>query len=184
MINILTFQGRHPDGTPTSALFFAAGGFGALEELDGQSTLPGPSNMACVPIEVWELQTGITVESKRLRPDSGGAGQWRGGLGQTIVLRNDSTYPLTVFSMANRTEFAAAGLRGGHAGVLREHRVNGETVSPKGRALLAPGDRMMLLEAGGAGIGDPLARDRTAVAADLREGFISAAAARTVYGLG
>jgi N-methylhydantoinase B len=183
MINILTFQGRHPDGTPTSTLFFAAGGFGALEELDGRSTLPGPSNMACVPVEVWELQTGITVESKRLRPDSGGAGQWRGGLGQTIVLRNDSTYPLTVFSMANRTEFAAAGLRGGQPGVLREHQVNGETISPKGRALLAPGDRMTLLEAGGGGIGDPQTRDRAAVAADLQEGFISAAAARTIYGL-
>jgi N-methylhydantoinase B len=182
MINILTFQGRHPDGTPTSALYFAAGGFGALEELDGLPTLPGPSNMACVPVEVWELQTGITVESKRLRPDSGGAGQWRGGLGQVTVLRNDTTYPLTVFSMANRTEFAAAGLRGGQHGVLREHRVNGETVPPKGRALLAPGDRLTLLEAGGGGIGDPHARDRAAVAADLREGFISAEAARTVYG--
>jgi N-methylhydantoinase B len=183
MINILTFQGRHPDGTPTSTLFFAAGGFGALEDLDGLPTLPGPSNMACVPVEVWELQTGVTVESKRLRPDSGGAGQWRGGLGQEIVLRNDSTYPLTVFSMANRTEFAATGLRGGQPGVLREHRVNGETVPPKGRALLAPGDRMTLLEAGGGGIGDPHARDRAAVAIDLREGFISADAARAVYGL-
>jgi N-methylhydantoinase B len=177
MINILTFQGRHPDGTPTSSLYFAAGGFGALQALDGMSALPGPSNMACVPVEVWELQTGVTIESKRLRIDSGGAGQWRGGLGQEIVMRNDSTYPMTVFSMANRTDFAASGLRGGHSGALREHRVNGETIPPKGRAVLAPGDRLTLLEAGGGGIGDPASRARDAVARDVSDGFVSAQAA-------
>jgi N-methylhydantoinase B len=181
MINILTFQGRHPDGTPTSSLYFAAGGFGALEALDGISALPGPSNMACVPVEVWELQTGVTIESKRLRIDSGGAGQWRGGLGQEIVMRNDSTYPMTVFSMANRTDFAASGLRGGQSGALREHRVNGAVVPPKGRAVLAPGDRLTLREAGGGGIGDPAARARDAVARDVGEGFVSAAAA-AIYG--
>jgi N-methylhydantoinase B len=184
MINILTFHGRHPDGTPISTLYFAAGGFGALEDLDGISTLPGPSNMACVPIEVWELQTGITVESKRLRIDSGGAGRWRGGLGQEIVMRNDTTHDLTVFSMANRTDFAAAGLRGGLAGARREHRINGATVPPKGRAVLAPGDRLTLLEAGGGGIGDPTARARAAVVADLRAGFIGTDSARVIYGLG
>ncbi len=53
----------------------------ALHGLDGAATLPGPSNMACVPVEVWESRTGVTVQSKRLRIDSGGAGTWRGGLG-------------------------------------------------------------------------------------------------------
>jgi N-methylhydantoinase B len=183
MINILTFHGRHPDGTPISTLYFAAGGFGALQELDGISTLPGPSNMACVPVEVWELQTGITVESKRLRVDSGGAGRWRGGLGQEIVMRNDTMHDLTVFSMANRTEFAAAGLRGGLAGGLREHRINGSAAPPKGRAVLAPGDRLTLLEAGGGGMGDPRARVRGAVVADVQAGFISAEAALSIYGL-
>jgi N-methylhydantoinase B len=153
MINILTVQGRHPDGREVSTLYFAAGGFGALEGLDGYSTLPGPSNMGCVPTEVWESRTGISVLSKRFRRGSGGAGQWTGGMGQEIVLRNDTGHPMTVFSMANRTQFAAQGLRGGGAGALREHRVNGVPVDPKGRQVLAPGDVFTALEAGGGGIG-------------------------------
>ena len=181
LINILTIQGRHPDGTPVTTLYFAAGGFGALPGLDGYPTLPGPSNMACVPVEVWESRTGVTVVSKRLRIDSGGAGAWRGGLGQEIVLRNDTTFPLTVFSMANRTRFAAQGLAGGHAGALREHRLNGVVVDPKGRLELAPGDRLTMLEAGGGGVGDPRTRAAALVEADLCAGYISAAAAAGLY---
>ena len=183
LINIITVQGRHPDGTPITTLYFVAGGFGALDGLDGYACLPGPSNMACVPVEVWESRTGLTVESKRLRMDSGGAGQWRGGLGQEIVLRNDTGHPMTVFSMANRTQFPAKGLAGGLNGALREHRINGELINPQGRRDLAPGDRLTMLEAGGGGIGDPRARARESVATDLRDGFISAAAASELYGL-
>lgn len=160
MLNILTFQGRHPDGRAVSTLYFAAGGFGALAGLDGYATLPGPSNMACVPVEVWESRTGVTVESKRLRQGSGGDGQWRGGMGQEIVLRNDTGGDMTVFSMANRTAFAAQGLRGGRPGALRENRINGVAVDPKGRQVLAPGDRFTMLEAGGGGMGDPALRGR------------------------
>ncbi len=153
MINILTFQGTHPDGREISTLYFAAGGFGAMHGLDGYPTLPGPSNMGCVPTEVWESRTGITVLSKRFRQGSGGDGRWRGGMGQEIVLRNDTGHLLTVFSMANRTQFPARGLRGGGNGALREHRVNGVTVDPKGRHVLQPGDVFVTLEAGGGGMG-------------------------------
>ena len=53
MINLLTVQGRHRDGRAVSTIYFAAGGFGALRGHDGAETLPGPSNMAVVPVEVW-----------------------------------------------------------------------------------------------------------------------------------
>ena len=79
-------------------------------------------------------------------------------MGQEIVLRNDTGHLLTVFSMANRTQFPARGLRGGGNGALREHRVNGVTVDPKGRHVLAPGDVFVALEAGGGGMGDPSLR--------------------------
>ena len=181
LMNILTLQGRHPDGTAVTTLFFAAGGFGALRGLDGYATLPGPANIACVPVEIWESRTGVTVQSKRLRIDSGGAGQWRGGLGQEIVLRNDSTHPLTIFSMANRTDFAAVGFDGGQPGALREHRLNGVIVDPKAKLELAPGDQLTLLEAGGGGMGDPRARPEEQLRADLREGYVSRAAAESVY---
>ena len=81
MMNLLTFQGTRTDGRPFTTLYFASGGYGALRDLDGWATLPHPSNMAVVPVEVWETLTHTTVLSKRLRTDSGGPGQWRGGLG-------------------------------------------------------------------------------------------------------
>ncbi|MCC7271174.1 MAG: hydantoinase B/oxoprolinase family protein [Alphaproteobacteria bacterium] len=183
MANIITVQGRRPDGAPLATLYFVAGGFGALDGLDGASTTPGPSNMACVPTEIWESRTGIMIERKSLRVDSGGAGEFRGGLGQEVVLRNDTGHPLTVFSMANRTDFPAEGLHGGLPGALREHRLEGRPVHPKSRQELRPGDRLLLLEAGGGGIGDPRRRDPGRVRADVALGFVSADAAERVYGV-
>ena len=183
MMNLLTVQGTHRDGHPVSTIYFAAGGFGALSGLDGAETLPGPSNMAVVPVEVWETLTSTTVESKRLLPDSGGAGEWRGGVGQEVVIRNDSGHVLTVLCMANRTEFAAAGLQGGLAGGLREYRVNNKPVDPKGRYELLPGDRITLIEAGGGGFGEPDDRDRNAIARDLNNGLITQEGAARDYGV-
>ncbi|MGE0715263.1 MAG: hydantoinase B/oxoprolinase family protein [Alphaproteobacteria bacterium] len=182
MANIVTVQGRRPDGAPLSIPYFVAGGFGALAGLDGASTTPGPSNMACVPTEIWESRTGILVERKALRMDSGGPGEFRGGLGQEIVLRNDTGHPLTVFSMANRTDFPAAGLHGGMPGALREHLLEGRPVHPKSRQELQPGERLTLLEAGGGGIGDPRRRDPAKVRADVALGFVSPEAAERIYG--
>ena len=181
-MNLLTVQGRHRDGREVSTIYFAAGGFGALSGHDGRETMPGPSNMAVVPVEVWETLTSTTIESKRLLTDSGGPGKARGGLGQEVVIRNDSGNLFTVLCMANRTEFAALGFAGGKPGGRRELRINGQVVDPKGRLPLAPGDRITMLEAGGGGYGDPRERDRERVRSDLANGFVSVEAARSVYG--
>jgi N-methylhydantoinase B len=182
MMNLITFQGRRRDDRPFSALYFASGGYGALDGLDGWSTLPHPSNMAVVPVEVWETLTHTTVESKRLTTDSGGAGRWRGGLGQEVTLRNDTGQPLVMLGMGNRTEFPARGLFGGQHGTLRIHAVDGKPVHAKGRIEVKPGARITVTEAGGAGFGDPKARERDAVAADVAEGFVSREAAQQIYG--
>ena len=71
MMNLITFQGTRRDERPFSTLYFAAGGYGALDGLDGWCTLPHPSNMAVVPVEVWETLTHTTIESKRLLPEFG-----------------------------------------------------------------------------------------------------------------
>ncbi|MGE0719003.1 MAG: hydantoinase B/oxoprolinase family protein, partial [Alphaproteobacteria bacterium] len=131
----------------------------------------------------WESRTGILVERKALRMDSGGPGEFRGGLGQEIVLRNETGHPLTVFSMANRTDFPAAGLHGGMPGALREHLLEGRPVHPKSRQELQPGERLTLLEAGGGGIGDPRRRDPAKVRADVALGFVSPEAAERIYGV-
>lgn len=182
MMNLLTIQGTHRDGRAVSTIYFASGGFGALSGMDGTETLPGPSNMAVVPVEVWETLTSTSIVSKRLLPDSGGLGRWRGGLGQEVVIRNDSEHLMVALCMANRTEFAPAGMHGGGAGDRRECRINGITVDPKGRHELAPGDEMTLLEAGGGGYGDPAQRDRSALARDVANGWVSQKSARRDYG--
>jgi len=181
-MDLITFHGTHPDGRPIATIYFAAGGFGALSGHDGANTTPGPSNMGVVPVEVWESLTGTTILRKALLPDSGGPGAARGGLGQEVVIRNDSGQPMTLFSMANRTEFPALGFAGGGPGGRREHRIDGKAVDPKGTHTLAPGARLTLIEAGGGGYGDPKARDPAKLAADLAEGFVTPEGARRDYG--
>ncbi len=181
MMDLMTFQGRHRDGHEVSTIYFASGGFGALSGRDGAETTPGPSNMAVVPVEVWETLTSTTVERKQLLPDSGGPGASRGGLGQEVVIRNDSGHVMGIFCMANRTDFPPLGFMGGQPGRAREHRINGETVDPKGHYELQPGDRITMIEAGGGGYGPPTERPRAAIEADLAEGFITPDAAARDY---
>lgn len=183
MMNLITYQGRRRDGRPFASLYFAAGGYGALDGLDGWSTLPHPSNMATVPVEVWETLTHTTIESKRLLPDTGGPGRFRGGLGQEVVMRNDTGEILVMLGMGNRTEFPSKGFFGGADGAKRVHAVDGQPVHAKGRIEVAPGARITITEAGGGGFGDPRQRDRASVRLDVAEGYVTAGAARTVYGL-
>jgi N-methylhydantoinase B len=182
MMNLINFQGMRRDERPFSTLYFAAGGYGALRNLDGWCTLPHPSNMATVPVEVWETLTHTTIESKRLLPDTGGPGQWRGGLGQEVILRNDTGHLITTLGMGNRTMFPARGLFGGGDGALRVHAIDGKPVHAKGRNELAPGQRMRIVEAGGGGFGDPKTRAPAAIAEDVAQGYVSRQAARDIYG--
>jgi N-methylhydantoinase B len=183
MLNLINVQGRTRDGRGVSSIFFASGGFGALQGLDGAATTPSPSNMTGTSIEVWEDLTGMIIESKELLPDSGGPGEFRGGLGQRIEFVNDSGSDIAIACLAGRTEFAPQGVLGGWPGGLREVRLNGKPVHPKGRYVLAPGDRLTTLEAGGGGFGDPRRRDRSALRRDIEQGFVSARAAAEAYGM-
>lgn len=182
MMNLITFQGQRRDKRPFSALYFAAGGYGALSGMDGWATLPHPSNMAVVPVEVWETLTHMTVLDKKLTPDSGGAGQWRGGLGQQVRLRNDTGETLVMLGMGNRMEFPAKGAFSGLAGSLRVHMLDGKPVHAKGRIEVAPGQIITVTEAGGGGFGDPKARGKAAVSSDLADGYVTRKMAAEVYG--
>jgi len=182
MIILINVQGTLRDGRGVSSIYFASGGFGALDGMDGAATLPSPSNMTGTPVEVWENLTSTHIEKKVLLPDSGGAGTYRGGLGQEIVLRNDTGHPLTVSCLAGRTEFPPLGLHGGKPGGLREILINGARVSPKGRYVLQPGDRLVMREAGGAGFGGQ-ARARERVLQDVSMGFVSSEGAARDYGV-
>jgi N-methylhydantoinase B len=182
MLNLINVQGRTRENREVSSIFFASGGLGALDGMDGAPCTPSPSNMTGTPIEVWENLTGLFVEGKSLLVNSGGAGMYRGGLGQQIELRNDSTYPMTVSCLAGRTEYPPVGILGGKPGRAREIRINGEPVHPKGRYTLAPGDRITTYEAGGGGYGDPRKRDHARIAKDIAAGYVTPDAALRDYG--
>ena len=182
-MNIVTFQGHRPDGEPMSTIYFSTGGFGALHEFDGADTIPGPSNMRAVPVEMWESLTGITITHKHLLPDTGGHGEARGGLGQEIEFRNETGFPFTAFCIAPRSQFPARGLFGGGDGSRRTLLVEGRTVHPKGAHTVAPGERFTMRDSGGAGFGDPANRPRAKVLADLDDGLITPGTAREVYGV-
>jgi len=137
--------------------------------------------MIACPVEVWEDLTGTIVERKELLTDSGGAGKFRGGLGQQWVMRNDSDQILTLSCFATRTEFPALGMLGGGNGSARTLQINNETVHPKGRYVLQPGDVLTLSDAGGGGFGDPAERDPDLILQDIRQGNVSKEAARRDY---
>lgn len=183
MMNIFNVQGTHRDGREVASLFFLAGGFGALDALDGSATTPAPSNMGVVPTEIWENLTSMTVAKRELLADSGGPGKFRGGVGQEVVLINDTGNPLTMSFMAQRTDFPAAGFHGGKAGAVRRHMINGQPAHPKGRYVLAPGDTVVIHEAGGGGFGDPRERSRAAVLCDVESGLVSREGALRDYGV-
>lgn len=183
MLSQTSMRGTNLAERPVSSLFFAAGGFGALHGQDGRDATPGPSNMIGSPIEIWEDETNITVLHKRLIPDSGGAGEWRGGNGQAIALRNDTGHVLDAACFSNRSDFAAQGYNGGKPGALRETLLNGAPVHPKGRYLMQPGEVLETREAGGGGYGDPSRRPRAAVLADIKAGRLTPEGAARDFGV-
>ena len=172
MMNVFSVQGRHRNGEEISSLFFLAGGLGAMYGLDGRAVTPAPSNMTVVPTEIWENRTSMTIEKRAILENSGGVGKWMGGAGQEVIFRNDTGNPLEFALMGQRTEFSAKGLLGGNDGALREYLVNGETVDPKARITLLPGDRITMREAGGGGYGSHKERDLKAIKNDQDLGIV------------
>ena len=119
---------REGDKKPYTNVLFLNGGMGATADKDGEHVLSWPSNISSTPVEVAERNGPLFFHYKRLRPDSTGAGRFRGGLGQDILMESESATPIVVSSMAERTKFPAPGLAGGGAGGLGDVRINGRSV--------------------------------------------------------
>lgn len=164
------------------------GGFGGNGGGDGLTAVDTYlSNVGILPAEICERQYPIRIDETVLIPDSAGAGRHRGGLGLRRIYHFLDTCDVVFYTEQTDARFAPWGLEGGRAGrpaVLRLERADG-TVVPitKNRMLVGRGDRLVTCTGGGGGYGAPAGRDRDAVRADLREGKISAAAAREIYGL-
>jgi N-methylhydantoinase B len=168
-------SGLRPDGKPYANMFFYNGGMGGNMRGDGLSCLSWPSNVSSTSIEISEQIAPLRFHHKRLRPDSGGPGRHRGGLGQEILMENLSDSPVTVSFLAERTVFPAFGIEGGQAGAPGAVRINGERVDPKRQYVLKRGDTVALATPGGGGHGPARERNGDAVAAELAEGYVSGA---------
>ncbi len=183
MASLFIVHAEGKGGEAASVQYFLAGGLGAMAGQDGHNTTPSPTNNAVVASEVWENETGMTVVRRQLLPDSGGAGEFRGGLGQVAEMTNTSGRAKTIFMFGMRTEFPARGFRGGRPGAPRRFEIDGEAIPPKGRIVLEPGSTLTVFEAGGGGYGDPADRKPAAVLADVQRRAVSVQGALEDYGV-
>jgi N-methylhydantoinase B len=175
------FHGEHR-GRPFAFVLFANGGMGARSTKDGLSVTGFPTNADCASMEVLENIVPLRCWRQELRPDSGGAGKFRGGLGQQLEIEYVADTTGMLGMMSERHEHPAFGLFGGGSGSKTVALLNGVDAPHKGRATLKPGDRLEVRYPGGGGFGDPRERDQDRVRQDVEFGYVSADAARELYG--
>jgi len=173
-----------PDARRSEVLTFNSGGSGARPERDGLNATAFPSGVMTMPIEATEHAGPVIIWRKELRPDSGGAGKTRGGLGQYMEVGAIEGHEFDIQAMFDRSQFPARGRRGGHAGAPTTiARDDGATLRVKGKQFVPHGRRVVMAFPGGAGYGDPADRSVDQVRRDLARGYISATAAERDYGL-
>ena len=201
----LTIAGHHADlcsatfnGTnPRTGRFFTrgagvtGGGFGAKHNGDGMNATvcQNDGDTHNGPIEATESKIPLLIERYALRPDSGGAGRYRGGLG--VERRVRAMAPLNLNTYTERTRCAPWGLLGGGDALpnrMQIERADGRLEEPRNNgkfnaARLETGDTIIVRTGGGGGFGDPAERSPEAVRRDVACGYISAEAALRDYGI-
>ena len=160
---------------------------GAGPYMDGADGLAAPiHNMANTPIESIEADQPLLIERYGLVPDTGGPGEYRGGLGMVRefrVLAEEATFQLR----SDRHDFLPWGAEGGKPGTPTQNYLNPDTENRElpGKYLmtLKKGDVYRLVQAGAGGYGDPLERDAYAVLEDVQQEKLTAGYARREYGV-
>lgn len=162
--------------------FFQAGGIGASAGRDGPNAKFWPIKSYHTPVERFEVESGLLVEEKALRQDSGGAGRFRGGLGQRIVVSNPSSDVVNFTFYRPQMEHPAEGSFDGRPGMAGGAELDGEPVT-SAVLTVAPGQRAVLETPGGGGFGPPSERSSADILEDVRQEYISRAHAEAEYGL-
>lgn len=184
MIGNLGFGGYDDVGARYYSYYeTVAGGAGGAWGCDGQDGVQADlTNTENASVEEVELSQPIRVRRYGLIPDSGGPGQWRGGLGvvrEYEFLRDGATFSL----MTDRARIPPWGVAGGRAGRAARFSVNGREVASKGQTPVKAGDIVTVETPGGGGWGEPSGRHPDAVRADIRAGKVTPEHARAVYEL-
>ena len=182
--------------SPMDGRFFIAntgpmgGGWGAKHNEDGMNATvclnDGDTHIS--PCEQVEAKYPILFRNHALRPDSGGAGKYRGGLGTEQII--EARAPITVTLRVERLHCKPWGLAGGleAAGNEVALRIDGKEIAdlPNGKLAqrrLKAGDVFVYRAGGGGGFGPPLEREANRVAEDVRQGYVSHDSARDIYGV-
>lgn len=190
-INALSLAGWRSNGQRWVMFCFFGGGLGGNPETDGLNHGNNPISTATIPpLEILESLYPIRFTQWALRPDSGGPGKHRGGLGAIYEIAPLSDGDTDVFLLGERGKFPPFGVNGGKSAALNRfiYRDNsGEHQVPlvtKTTDVKIDRDGIVRLESpGGGGFGDPLGRDAALVARDVRLGYVSAESARRDYGV-
>ncbi|GAA0997840.1 hydantoinase B/oxoprolinase family protein [Acrocarpospora macrocephala] len=162
------------------------GGWGAWDGSDGETALINNVNgsLKDIPIEVFETRYPFRISRYEIRPDSGGAGRFRGGNG--VLREYTALHDCTVSLWFERSFTPAWGLFGGHDAippeiVLNPGRPDERRILKCNGLRLAAGDVIRCMTGGGGGFGDPAERDPGAVRVDVLDGHVSAARAAELY---
>jgi len=153
--------------------YFYAGGAGGRPGKDGLDCTAFPSGVRSTPVEITETTTPLLIWRKEYRPGSGGAGEFRGGVGQIMEFAHADGEAFAVSKMFDRIRHAPRGRQGGEPGATaRVYIKNGPDLRGMGREVIPAGESMVLETAGGGGRGDPARRDPEAVERDRKNGLV------------
>jgi N-methylhydantoinase B len=188
--NTLAIFGADRPGGGDRFVFYEliVGTWGGTPTWDGNDGLTNPASLAAnIPIEVAESEFPIVVERYGLVPDTGGAGEHRGGLAIERVWRCLTPHT-SLIVRSDRADRPPYGLVGGGPGATSSNALQHpdgteETLPAMFSITIGEGDVYVHRTAGGGGWGDPLDRDPAEVAADVANGKVSVAAARELYGV-
>ncbi len=175
-------RGNRPALPDFEIITFNSGGTGARPMRDGLDATAFPSGVRTMAVEATENVAPIVVWRKELRPDSGGAGRTRGGMGQIMEIGAKDDLEFACNAIFDRVKHPPKGRSGGKQGAGgRVALKSGRILRTKGFQIIPEGDRLILELPGGGGMGDPALRAPADVARDVRDGLVSPEAARTLY---
>jgi len=187
-MNNVSIGGVRDDGSPWTFYETIGGGSGGRPGSDGVDGVHvNMTNTMNTPIEALEAYLPLRFEGYRLRPDSGGPGEWRGGCGiERIWVLTSARATLSI--LAERNKIRPWGLHGGRPGALGEYllrRADGSIsrLPSKCTVPLRRGDALVIRTPGGGGFGDPMRRAAELVLRDVLDGLVSVGAAERDYGV-